>query len=122
MEFLELISLYLIQYGIMWLLVLFFDVFMFFLLVQEYNDFIIVEYECIRDFLILYYIVMQCDDLEFWRYCVNMFIFDWLKYKIEYFQIYGMIILDECELFYNLSWIVVYFGQGIVFECVFVMV
>lgn len=85
MEFLEFISLYFIQFGIMCFLVLFLISGDIILVVCEFNCVIVEEYECICDFIILYYMVMMCDDVELWCYVLVMEILDMLVYKIEYF-------------------------------------
>ncbi|MEJ5999346.1 tryptophan halogenase family protein [Paucibacter soli] len=79
--------------------------------IAEYNAITRVEYERIRDFLILHYKLTQRDDSEFWNYCRNMPIPEGLLRKLELFASNGRVYRDGVELFTEVSWLQVMLGQ-----------
>ncbi len=116
LEPLESTSIHLIQAGISKLLAYFpdrdFDPY----LIDEYNRVGDIEYERIRDFIILHYHLTERDDSELWRYCRHMTIPDSLHYKMEHFRRSGRIIPGEMDLFGSPSWLAVLIGQGMIPE------
>ena len=80
----------------------------------EFNRLMDVEYERIRDFLILHYCATTRSDSEFWNYCRTMVIPDSLAEKIELFRERGLVAEYRDGMFLEPSWIAVYVGQGIV--------
>lgn len=82
--------------------------------VAEYNRQTLVEYEHIRDFLVLHYKVTKRNDSDFWNYCRSMAIPDTLQRKIDLFSSNGRIYREKDELFTEMSWLQVMIGQGIV--------
>jgi len=68
----------------------------------------------VRDFIILHYKVTERSDSEFWRYCQNMDIPNYLTNKIKLFKDSGRVFRENDELFNQSSWISVMIGQGIV--------
>jgi tryptophan halogenase len=81
--------------------------------VAEYNRLSKIEYEQIRDFIILHYKATERDDSELWRYCKDMAIPDSLAHKIELFRARGRIARFDDQLFVEPSWLAVFMGQGI---------
>lgn len=72
-----------------------------------------IEYERIRDFLVLHYNATSRDDSEFWNYCRTMEIPASLQEKIAIFRSNGQIFREQDELFTETSWAAVMMGQGI---------
>ena len=81
--------------------------------VNEYNRQSKVEYEQIRDFIILHYHVNQRDDSQLWRDLRAMDVPESLTAKIKLFQETGKIFREQNDLFNEGSWLQVMLGQGI---------
>jgi tryptophan halogenase len=80
----------------------------------EFNRIMAIEYERIRDFLVLHYHATQRDDTEFWNYCRTMQIPDSLAYRMRLFRERGLVPNYREGMFLDASWLAVYFGQNIV--------
>ncbi|PWF40990.1 tryptophan halogenase family protein [Massilia glaciei] len=80
--------------------------------IAEYNLQTQVEYERIRDFLVLHYKVTRRTDSAFWDYCRTMPIPESLQRKIDLFLSNGRIYREQDELFTEMSWLQVMVGQG----------
>jgi len=81
--------------------------------IAEYNGQSKLEFEQIRDFLILHYHVNQRSDSQFWRDMANMDIPDSLQHKIALFSQSGRLFREQNDLFLESSWLQVMLGQGI---------
>ncbi len=81
---------------------------------HEYNRLTQIEYEQIRDFIVLHYKATERDDAELWRYCRDMSIPDSLAHKIELFRSRAKIARYDEQLFAEPSWLAVFLGQGII--------
>ncbi len=81
--------------------------------IDEFNRQADFEFEKIRDFLILHYHATERDDSDFWNYCRTMSIPEALTQKIEQFKKNGRIFRNSNEMFSDLSWLEVMYGQGI---------
>lgn len=113
LEPLESTSIYLIQIAIMHLLPLFPRRNPDLRLIEEFNRKMDLEYERIRDFLILHYHLTTREDSELWRYCRAMEVPDSLKSKMQLFEHAGVVPDYRDGLFTPPSWLSVYFGQGL---------
>ncbi|MEM0912082.1 MAG: tryptophan halogenase family protein [Pseudomonadota bacterium] len=82
-------------------------------IVAEYNAQSKLEFEQIRDFIILHYHVNERDDSQFWRDVRSMEVPDRLKHKIALFRQNGRLINEHNDLFLDASWLQVMQGQGI---------
>lgn len=80
---------------------------------REFNRIMGLEYERIRDFLILHYHATQRDDSEFWNYCRTMEIPDSLAYRMELFRERGIVPSYREGMFLDASWLAVFFGQNV---------
>ena len=85
-------------------------------LADEFNRLIDVEYDRIRDFLILHYHATTRDDAGLWNHVRTMEIPDSLKHRIEIFKRRGHIAYYRDGLFKPASWLAVMAGQGIAAE------
>ncbi|HTM81548.1 tryptophan halogenase family protein [Asticcacaulis sp.] len=113
LEPLESTSIYLVQIAVANLIQLFPTRSMDSRLAKEFNRLIDVEYERIRDFLILHYHANQRDE-ALWEYTRNMSVPDSLTYKIDQFRHRGQILRHKDGLFNPASWLAVLTGQDII--------
>ncbi|HYD25169.1 MAG TPA: tryptophan halogenase family protein [Croceibacterium sp.] len=79
---------------------------------DEFNRLVDMEYDRVRDFLILHFHATRRDDSEFWNHVRTMQVPDTLADKLELWRETGRIEKYSDGLFYDASWIAVYIGQG----------
>ena len=82
-------------------------------IVDAFNRWIEMEYDRVRDFLILHYHAIERDDAPIWNYCRTMSIPDSLAHKMELFRTRGHVVTYKDGLFLEPSWLAVYFGQRV---------
>ena len=110
LEPLESTSIHLVQTGLARLFALFPDRECDPAISAEYNRLTALEYEGVRDFLILHYAASQREDTAFWRHCGAMAVPETLAYKKELFTRTGRIAMLEHETFLPASWLAIYAG------------
>ncbi len=113
LEPLESTSIYLAQVAITQLLQLLPDRAIEPRLADEFNRLIDIEYDRVRDFLILHYFANSRDDGALWAYTRDMTVPDSLKHKIELFRSRAHIAKYKDGLFSPASWLAVYMGQDV---------
>ncbi len=113
LEPLESTSIHLVQMAITRLIELFPDRSMSPLDRDEYNRLVDLEYDRVRDFLILHYHATRRDDSDFWNHVRTMRIPETLQRKMALWRASGHVEQYSEGLFLEPSWIAVYMGQGI---------
>ena len=80
---------------------------------QQFNRMMQLEYEWVRDFIILHYKATERTDTAFWNHCREMEIPRSLQDRIDLFKADGRVFRDGEELFSKPSWIQVLHGQRV---------
>ena len=80
---------------------------------DEFNRLVDLEYDRVRDFLILHYHATTRDDSEFWNHVRTMEVPGTLSSKMELWRETGRVERYADGLFFDASWIAVYVGQGV---------
>jgi len=82
-------------------------------LAEEYNRRMRVDYEEIRDFILLHYNTTQRTDTEFWRHCQSLPVTDTLASRLELFRARAVLQVSEGRLFKASNWLAVFTGMGV---------
>ncbi|MEI5687544.1 tryptophan halogenase family protein [Sphingomonas kyungheensis] len=114
LEPLESTSLYLVQQAITALVELFPERTIADVDRDAFNRLINMEYDRVRDFLILHYHATERDDSPFWRHMRTMAVPDSLAEKMALFRRRGRVVKYREGAFLDASWVSVYLGQRIV--------
>ncbi|NBW47180.1 MAG: tryptophan 7-halogenase [Betaproteobacteria bacterium] len=77
----------------------------------EYNRLMSLEYEWVRDFIILHYKATERTDTPFWNHVRTMDIPASLQHRIDLFKTHGRVFREGNELFMKPSWLQVMHGQ-----------
>jgi tryptophan halogenase len=83
---------------------------------DEFNRLVDMEYDRVRDFLILHFHATTRDDSEYWNHVRTMSVPDSLAEKLALWREAGRVEKYSDGLFYDASWIAVYLGQGVMPE------
>lgn len=113
LEPLESTSIHLIQAGISRLMALLPDAAVDPRLATEYDRLMGVQFEQVRDFIVLHYKATRRVDTPFWRHVAGMSVPESLSARVELFRETGRLVRGEDELFSADSWLAVLIGQGI---------
>lgn len=112
LEPLESTSIHLIQSGIVRLMKMFPNNGISDAMIDLYNTESKLEFETIRDFIVLHYHVNERDDSDFWRDMRNLNIPNRLQQKLEAFESSAALFNDQIDIFTDASWLQVMLGQG----------
>ena len=113
LEPLESTSIHLIQEGLSHLIELFPDTGFEDSDIDEYNRRMDLNFERIRDFLLLHYVATEREDSEMWRHFRAMTLPDSLAARIEAWRARGAVAAYEFGVFLPASWVAVMMGQGL---------
>lgn len=81
--------------------------------IDYYNERTLLEFEQVRDFIILHYCATQRDDSPFWNYVRTMELPEKLQQRIDIYRENGRLYRHDNELFGEDSWFAVFEGQNI---------
>jgi len=81
---------------------------------EEYNRRMDLNFDRVRDFLLLHYVATQRDDSEMWRYFRNMTLPESLQEKMEAWKSRGYLLRYEQGVFLPPSWVAVMAGQNLI--------
>jgi len=81
--------------------------------VAAFNRWIEMEYDRVRDFLILHYHATERDDSPLWNYCRTMRIPDSLAHRMELFRTRASVVTYKDGLFLEPSWLALFLGQRV---------
>ena len=81
---------------------------------DEYNERMGLNFERVRDFLLLHYVATQRDDSEMWKHFRALTLPDSLQEKLDAWLSRGYVLKYEFGVFLPPSWIAVMLGQNLI--------
>ena len=81
--------------------------------IDKFNEVTVLEYERVRDFIILHYKANQRTDSPMWEFCRNMTMPEKLAKKLEAYKTRGDILQYPWEIFGKDSWLAILDGFNI---------
>ncbi len=81
---------------------------------DQFNRMMRMEYDWVRDFIILHYKATERNDTPFWNYCREMDVPAPLRERMALFQADGRVFREGEELFAKTSWTQVMHGQRLI--------
>ncbi len=82
-------------------------------LIRQYNQESKLEYERVRDFIVLHYKATERNDTPYWRDCRDMEVPDTLATRLELYRETALVFPDAADVFRVDSWLQVLAGQRI---------
>lgn len=84
------------------------------ILAREYNRQMILNFERVRDFIILHYHLSQRSDSDMWHHVRHMALPDSLQHRLDVFRLRGNLVSHEEDQFAPPSWLAIYDGMGVI--------
>ncbi|MDG1750826.1 MAG: tryptophan 7-halogenase [Thalassotalea sp.] len=81
--------------------------------IDKFNEVTVLEYERVRDFIILHYKANQRTDSPMWEFCRDMSLPETLAQKVEAYKTRGDILQYPWEIFGKDSWLAIFDGFNI---------
>lgn len=82
-------------------------------LADEFNEMTRLEYERVKDFILLHYVLNGRNGEPFWDDCRQVALPDTLKNKLALFKARGHLVKYRWEIFQPASWLALFSGMGI---------
>jgi tryptophan halogenase len=85
-------------------------------LADEFNRQTAIQYESIRDFVVMHYKLTQRTDSDFWRHCAAQSLSATLHHQVDTFRACGRVVIYDPNSFTEPSWVSLFLGLGLMPE------